>query len=212
MKITMNNDNGYNVDIEITDVDKKKNSEDALYDMLSLLATLMGDIQSKVFNLDNIEKKKEIAFFMLDAVKEMLNSYYDDVEKKMNEYHEGEKMYQYMEHFYEEFLKRNSWSASHIFEILDGKTTDLAVIINNDEIHFSIIDKDTDEELILINKVNVSKIEKYTDEPIHEAVEANAIAIIIYDKMLGNSDEPNPARIKGELWFDEQTKKLVDKL
>lgn len=44
MKITMNNDNGYNVDIEITDVDKKKNSEDALYDMLSLLATLMGDI------------------------------------------------------------------------------------------------------------------------------------------------------------------------
>lgn len=76
----------------------------------------------------------------------------------------------------------------------------------------SIIDKDTDEELILINKVNVSEIEKYTDEPIHEAVEANAIAIIIYDQMLGNSDEPNPARIKGELWFDEQTKKLVDKL
>lgn len=75
MNIILNNDNGYNVDIEITDADKKKNSEDALYDMLSLVATLVGDIQSKVFDFDSIEEEKKAAFFMLDAVKEMLTMY-----------------------------------------------------------------------------------------------------------------------------------------
>ena len=212
MNIILNNDNGYNVDIEITDADKKKNSEDALYDMLSLVATLVGDIQSKVFDFDSIEEEKKAAFFMLDAVKEMLTMYYEDVEKKMNEHHEGEKMYRYMEDFYEDFLERNSWSDSHIFEILDGKKTDIAVVLDGEEIHFSITDKNSNEELIIINKVNVSEIEKYVDEPIHEAVEANAIAIIIYDKMLGDSEENNPARVKGVLWFNEQAKKIVDKL
>lgn len=130
----------------------------------------------------------------------------------MNEHREGEKMYRYMEDFYEYFLEQNSWSDSHIFEILDGKITDLAAVLDGEEIHFSIIDKSSNEELIIINKVNVSEIEKYAEEPIHEAVEANAIAIIIYDKMIGDSEENNPARIKGGLWFNEQAKKLADKL
>lgn len=212
MNIILNNDNGYNIDIEITDADEKKNNEDTLYDLLSLVATLVGEIQSKLFDFDSMEEEKKGAFFMLDSVKEMLTAYYDDVEKKMNKQREGAKIYGYMEDFYEEFLERNSLSDSHIFEILDGKKTDMAAVLVGEEIHFSIIDTSSNEELIIIHKMNVSDIKKYADEPIHDAVEANAVAIIIYDKLLGESKEKNPARNKGGLWFDEQAKKIVGSL
>lgn len=82
MNIIVNNDNGYNADIEITDADKKKNGEDALYDMVALVAALVVDIQSKVFDFESIEEEKKATFLMLDAVKGMLTTYYEDVEKR----------------------------------------------------------------------------------------------------------------------------------
>lgn len=212
MNIILNNENGYNVDIEITDADKNKDREDALYDLLSLVATLVGEIQSKIFDFESVEEEKKGAFFMLDAVKEMLAIYYNDVEEKMNEHRKGEKIYGYMEKFYADFLERNSWSDLHVFEILEGKATDIASILDGEEIHFSIIDKNSNEELIMIKKVNVSEVEEYGDKPIYEAIEANAIAIVIYDKIFGDSEENNPARIKDTLWFNEQAKKIVDRL
>lgn len=208
MNIILNSDNGYNVDIEFTSADTEKNSKDIRYDMLSLVATLVGEIQSKVFCFDNMEEEKEGAFFMLEAVKKMLTIFYDNTEKEMNERREAEKLYGYMEDFYKDFLERNSLSESHLFEILGGKSTDIAVVKDGEEIHFSIIDKSSNKELIILNKVNVAEIEGYSDEPIHEAAEANAIAIIIYDKMLGENEEKNPARAKGFLWFCEQAKKI----
>lgn len=38
--------------------------------MLSQLATLVGNIQSKIFDFDSIEEEKKTVFYMLDLVKE----------------------------------------------------------------------------------------------------------------------------------------------
>ena len=50
------------------------------------------------------------------------------------------------------------------------------------------------------------------EEAIHKAVEANAVAVIIYDKLFGDSAEDNPARAKGGLCFNEQVKKIVENM
>lgn len=212
MKIILNNDNGYNADIQITDADKEKNSEDILYDILSLIATLVGQIQSEVFDFSSIEEEKKSAYFMLDAVKDMLTSYYGDVEKSMKKQHEGKKIYGYMNELYEEYLKKNNWEDSDVFEMLDGRSTDMDTILDGEELRFSIVDKKSGEELIVLNKVPISKANKNMEEPIHEAVEANAVAIILYDKLFGDNEEENPARAKGGLWFNEQAKKFVENM
>jgi len=210
MKIILNNDDGYNFDIEITD--EEKNSKDSVYEPCFLVATLLGEIQSKVLGFKSLEKQKKSAFFMLDVVKDVLTEYYNDMEKIMNEDREAEKVYGYMEKFYEGFLERNGWSNSNVFEMLDNKATDLATILDGEEIRFSIVDKKNDEEIIVLNKAMVSKIDKDTEDPIYEAVDANAVATIIYDKMFGDDEENNPARVKGGLWFNEQAKRIVDEL
>lgn len=212
MKFILNNDNGYNADIQITDADKKKNSEDILYDILSLIATLVGQIQSEVFDFSSIEEEKKSAYFMLDSVKEMLTLYYGDVEKSMKKQNEGKKIYGYMNELYEKYLKKNNWADSDVFEMLDGRLTDVDTVFDGEEVRFSIIDKKNGEEIIVLNKVPISIVKNNTEEPIHEAVEANAVAIILYDKLFGDNEEENPARAKGGLWFNEQAKKFVENM
>lgn len=210
MIIKLDNNNGYNVDIELSDDDKKKGGEACIYDFMSLVATFVDKMHTEIYNFVSIKKRRESAVFILDTVKEMLNAYYDDVEEAVTLQQQKDKeIYKYMKGFYEDFLKRKEWSDLDIYELLDGKSTDIDVRLNNNEIRFCIIDKNSNKELLIIDEVPVNEIKEINDNPINEAVEANAIAIVIYDKLVGDDIEDNPARAKGGLWFDEQVRRIL---
>lgn len=106
-------------------------------------------------------------------------------------------------------MRDNNLSYPELVKVLEGKSLDIAVIIHEDrDIHFSIVDTNCHEEILVIGQLIVSVIKGLQDNHLQEAIVANAIATIIFDKLLGDNEKNNPVRAKGAFWFDEETKRL----
>ena len=119
-------------------------------------------------------------------------------------------LYGYMEDIYNIFLDERGLTQTNIKELIGNRLTDISVIAQGEELRFSIIDKESGQELIMLNSIKASCVKEQQKEVRNEAFKAGIIATVLYDKLVGDNEGDNPSRAKEPFWFENVAKKLVE--
>lgn len=210
MKITIDTNKDFEVNICMDEVDNSKDSVELSLELPAIIAGLSEAMVNKFVNSTSASEKKEDILQLLSFAQELVEDMYKEIEDEEEE----AKLYDAMVSMYDQFIAENNINESEIIEELQKcDETDINLVVSNDMARFVVIklNDGLPERLLELGNVRLEDVDAEA-ETIMDAFQAGLVGTVLYDKAFGEDSPQNICRTKNQAYLLSDKLKKATKL
>lgn len=205
MKITIDTDKDFEVDISMDETDDSKDSVELSLELPAIIAGLCEAIVNQFMNSTSTSEKKEDILELLSLAEDVVVAGFAEEEEA--------RLYGAMLSMYDDFILENNINESEIIEELRKcDETDIDLAVSNDMARFVVIkqlDDGLPERLLELGNVCLEDVD-IEAEPIIDAFHVGLISTVLYDKAFGEDSPKNICRTQNQAYLlSDKLKKAV---
>lgn len=210
MKITIDTNKDFEVNICMDEVDTSKDSVELSLELPAIIAGLSEALINKFMNSTSTSEKKEDILELLSLAEDVVVAGFAEVEDEEEE----ARLYGAMLSMYDDFILENNINESEIIEELRKcDETDIDLVVSNDMARFVVIklDDGLPERLLELGNVRLEAVD-IEAEPIIDAFHVGLISTVLYDRAFGEDSKKNICRTQNQAYLLSDKLKKTAKL